>query len=91
MVKLKTVEGWGFTCLGYGTNEYGEVTKMFCKTCREFTPLTMNKTKLSAKFKGSGKFLEQSNAYVNGTHVIKKANFEKHLIFENDRESNSQA
>lgn len=85
MVKQKTVEGWGFACLGFETNEYGEVTKMFCKTCREFYSSNNEQNKLSAKFKGSGKFLEQSNAYVNGTRVIKKTNFEKHLNFENHR------
>ena len=85
MVKQKTVEGWGFSSLGYETDESGEVTKIFCKTCQEFYSVDEGQNELAAKCKGSAKFLHQSNAYVNGTHVIKKVNFEKHLTFANHK------
>ena len=39
--------------------------------------------KLVNKYKGSEKFLQQANAYVNGSSVVKKVNFEKHLQNEN--------
>jgi predicted DNA binding CopG/RHH family protein len=60
--------------------------KYFVKRVGSFTPLKMNK-QLSEKYKGLEKFLEQSNAYVNGMHVIKKANFAKHLLFENNKKA----
>ena len=87
MVKRKTVEGWGFSCLGYEIDKSGKVMKIFCKTCREFYSLEKEQNELAAKCKGSEKFLEQSNAYVDGTHVIKKVNFEKHLTFEKHKKA----
>ena len=87
MVKKKTVEGWGFSCLGYEIDKSGEVMKIFCKPCREFYSLEKEQNELAAKCKGSEKFLEQSNAYVNGTCVIKKVDFEKHLTFENHKKA----
>ena len=87
MVKQKTVEGWFFSCVGYEIDESGEVMKIFCKTCWEFYSLEKEQNELAAKYKGSEKFLEQSNAYVNGTRVIKKVNFEKHLTFENHKKA----
>ena len=83
MVKRKTVERWGFSCLGYEIDESGEVIKIFCKSCREFYSLEKEQNELASKCNGSEKFLEQSNTYVNGTRVIKKVNFENHLTFEN--------
>ena len=35
MVKEKTVKAWNFSNLGYEINEAGDVTKIFCKICRE--------------------------------------------------------
>ena len=35
MPSLKTVKGWGFSILGIETVENKEVTKIFCKACRE--------------------------------------------------------
>ena len=39
--------------------------------------------KLANKYKGSEKFLQQGNAYVNGSSIVKKVNFEKYLQHEN--------
>ena len=87
MVKVKTVEGWGFNCMGYETDECGEFTKKFCKICPTFYSSAHEQERLSTKCKGSGKFLQQSNAYVNVTNIIKKANFAKHLLFENHKKA----
>ena len=38
-----------------------------------------------SKVKGSKKFIDQSNAYIDGTVVVKKCNFEKHLTHENHK------
>ena len=43
MVKLRTVQGWGFSCLEYEVNDEGEVNKIICKICREFYPLSKNR------------------------------------------------
>ena len=65
MVKLRTVQGWGFSCLEYEVNDEGEVNKIICKICREFYSTEQEQKKLANKYKGSEKFLEQANAYVN--------------------------
>ena len=39
----KTVESWGFNDLGYECNEFGEVTVMFCRTCREYYSTKANR------------------------------------------------
>ena len=31
MVKLRTVQGWGFSCREYEVNDEGEVNKIICK------------------------------------------------------------
>ena len=36
-----------------------------------------------SKVKGSKKFIDQSNTYTDGTAVVKKCNFKKHLTHEN--------
>ena len=33
MVKLRTVQGWGFSCLEQEVNDEGEVNKIICKIC----------------------------------------------------------
>ena len=70
MVKLRTVQGWGFSCLEYEVNDEGEVNKIICKICREFYSTEQEQKKLANKYKGSEKFLEQANAYVNGSSVV---------------------
>ena len=40
---------------------------------------------MPSKVKGSKKFIDQSNAYIDGTAVVKKCNFEKHLTDENHK------
>ena len=83
MVELRTVQGWGFSCLEYEVNDEGEVNKIICKICREFYSTEQEQKKLANKYKVSEKFLQQANAYVNGSSVVTKANFEKHLQNEN--------
>ena len=77
MAKLRTVQGWGFSCLEYEVNDEGEVNKIICKICREFYSTEQEQKKLANKYKGSEKFLQQANAYINGSSVVKKVNFEK--------------
>ena len=38
-----------------------------------------------SKVKGSKKFIDQSNAYIDGTAVVKMCNFEKHFETLNSR------
>ena len=79
MVKLRTVQGWGFTCLEYKVNDEGEVNKIICKIFREFYSTEQEQKKFANKYKVSEKFLQQGNAYVNGSSIVKKVNFKKHL------------
>ena len=37
------------------------------------------KNAMLSKVKGSKKFINQSNAYIDGTAVVKMCNFEKHF------------
>ena len=85
MVKRTTVENWGFSCLGMEIDDSGEVVKIFCKTCRGFFSQEKEKNAMPSKVKGSKKFIDQSNAYIDGTAVVKKCNFEKHLTHENHK------
>ena len=83
MVKLRTVQGWGFSCLEHEVNDEGEVNKVICKICRKFYFTEQKQKKLANKNKVSQKFLQQANAYVNESSVVKKVDFEKHLQNEN--------
>ena len=83
MVKLRTVQGWGVSYLEYEVNDEGEVNKIICKICCEFYSTKQEQKKLANKCKGSEKFLQQANAYVNGSSIVKKSNVEKHLQNEN--------
>ena len=77
MVKLRTVRGWGFSCLEYEVNDEGEVNQIICKIFRKFYSTEQEQKKLVNKYKGSEKFLQQTNAYVNGSSVVKKSKFRK--------------
>ena len=83
--KLKTVQGWGFSCLEYKVNDEGGVNKIICKICRKFYSTEQEQKKLANKYKGSEKFLQQANAYINGSSIVKKVNFKKHLQNENHK------
>ena len=85
MVKRTTVENWGFSCLGMEIDDSGKVVKIFCKTCREFFSQEKEKNAMLSKVKESKKFINQSNACIDGTAVVKKCNFEKHLTHENHK------
>lgn len=75
MPNKKKVKSWGFSSLGFDCGEEGEVTKIWCKTCREFYSDSKNKTNanLNSFIKG------QQDKYVNGTSIIKKCNFSDHI------------
>ena len=85
MVWRKTVEGWGYSSLGFKLNEEGDVWLMFCKPCKEFYSSESQQKELSSKYKG--KFLEQANTFVKGTNTIKKNNFEIHLKSQNHKDA----
>ena len=84
MVELRTVQGWGFSCLEYEVNDEGEVNKIICKICHEFHSTKQEQKKVANKYKGSEKFLQQANVYVNGSSVVEKVSLEKHLQNENN-------
>ena len=79
MVKLRTVQGWGYSCLEYEVNDEGEISNIICKICHKFYFTKQELKKLANKYKRSEKFLQQANAYVNGSSVVKKENFQKYL------------
>ena len=66
-------------------DDSGEVVKIFCKTCRECFCEEKEKNAMLSKVKGSKKFIDQSNAYIDSTAVVKKCNLEKHLTHENHK------
>ena len=61
MVKMKTVLPWNFSCLEYEANNTGEVTKIFCKVCREFFSTKKKSTDLKGRVQGQlDKYIEVS-------------------------------
>ena len=69
MPNRKTLESWGFSNLGYECNEFGEVTVIFCGTCREYYSTNAISSSLSTLIKS------QVDKFVSGTNVVKKAIF----------------
>ena len=71
MPNRKTIGSWSFNNLGYESNEFGEVTVIFYKTCREY---------YSTNAISSSSFLikSQVDLFVSGTNV-KKSNFSDHI------------
>ena len=84
MVKL-TVQGWGFSCFEYEVNDEGEGNKIICQICHKFYSTEQEQKKSANKYKGLEKFLQQVNAYVNGSSIVKKIIFKKHLQNENHK------
>ena len=82
-VKLSTVRKWDFDCLGYKLNEEGCVSKIYCKTCREY--YLDEEKQSSTKSTGSVKVLVDT--YVKGTSVIKKNNFIDHITKNKDHQT----
>ena len=74
MPTKKKVDSWGYSILGYEF-EGNEVTKIWCKTCREFYSDTNNKESAHGKSFIKG----QLDKYVEGTSVVKKCNFADHV------------
>ena len=66
MPNRKTVESWGFNNLGYECNEYGEVTVIFCRTCREYYSTNAISSSSSTLIKS------QVDKFVSGTNIVKK-------------------
>ena len=69
----KTVENWGFNNLGYECNEFGEVTVMFCRTCREYYSTKAISSSSSTLIKS------QVDKFVSGPNAVKKSNFSDHI------------
>ena len=55
-----------------------------CKTCRELVSQEKEKNAMLSKIKGSKKFIDESNAYIDCTALV-KCNFEKHLTHKNHK------
>ena len=61
--------------MGYECNEEGEVTFVFCKTCREFYS-----DQRKHEVVGSSAFIkDQVDKYVTGTSVVKKNDLSEHF------------
>ena len=73
MPNRKTVESWSFNNLGYESNEFGEVTVIFCKTCRKYYSTNTISSLLSTLIK------LKVDKFVTGTNVVKKSNFSDHI------------
>ena len=73
MPNRKTIESWGFNNLGYEGNEFGEVTVIFCRTCREYYSTNAISSLSSTLIK------LQVDKFVSGTNVVKKSNFSDHI------------
>ena len=77
MIKMpskKTVDNWGFLCLGYNIGDNGEVTLIWCKTCREFFHYE-NKNAVHVK----GIAAIGSETFIKGTATVKNNNFADHV------------
>lgn len=74
MPSKKTIEKWGFNCLGYECDSEGDVTKIWCKLCREYATLV---TDIGHFKKGVAKL--SSEIFVKGTNIVKKNNFSDHV------------
>jgi hypothetical protein len=74
MPSKKTVDNWGFSCLGYDIGNNAEVTLIWCKTCREFFN---SESKNVAQAKGVAAI--GSEVFIKGTATIKKNNFADHV------------
>ena len=68
----KVVDSWGFSCIGYELDADNNITKIWCKTCREFYE---GKDSAGQK-KGVAKL--GSETYIKGTKIIKN-NFTDHV------------
>ena len=71
MVKVKTVLAWNFSCLRYEANDTREVTKFFCKVCREFFSTEKKSTDLKGRVQGQvDKYIEVSFFIFNFLLII---------------------
>ena len=73
MPHRKTIGSWGFNNLGCESNEFGEVTLIFCKRCCEYYSTNATSSSSSTLIKS------QVDKFVSGTNVVKKSNFLDHI------------
>ena len=73
MPTKQVVDSWGFLCIDYELDADNNITKIWCKTCREFYE---GKDSAGQK-KGVAKL--GSETYIKGTKIIKKNNFTDHV------------
>ena len=76
-VRLKTVRGWNFKCLGYEVDDDGIVTEIYCKTCRTFFIGEDGDIRHNNLTASSGSAKEMNDKYIKGTNVIIKGKFRK--------------
>ena len=74
-VRLTTVCGWNFRCLGYEVDDDGILTEIYCKTCRTFFMGEDGNIRHNNLTLSSGSAKEKNNKYIKGTNVIKKGKF----------------
>ena len=85
-VRLKTVRGWNFKCLGYEVDDDVIVTEIYCKTCRTFFMGEDGDIRHNNLTASSGSAKEMNDKYIKGTNVIKKVNFANHIAKNKDHE-----
>ena len=68
------VDKWGFSCLGYEIDSNSNVTKVWCKICREF--YESSSSSFSNK-KGVAK--KCADSFIKGTATVKKNNISDHI------------
>ncbi|XP_002130702.2 uncharacterized protein LOC100179588 [Ciona intestinalis] len=72
MVKASVIERWNLPEIGYEQNEKGNVTKIYCKLCKQ---VYADQYEITVH----GAVVNQMRKWVDGTGVIKKFNAIKHL------------
>ena len=85
-VRLTTVCGWNFRCLGYEVDDDGIVTEIYCKTCQTFFMGEDGNIRHNNLTASSGSAKEMNDKYIKGTNMIKKINFANHVAKNKDHE-----
>ena len=68
MAKLSTVQGWGFSCIGYEVAADGvTVTSIYCKTCRDFFTTANDNSTFKNK---AGIVKQQADTFVKGNTTV---------------------
>ena len=77
MPSTKKVQAWGFKYVGLESDENGEVTKVYCKICREYSAL-IGSGGITHNKEGIGKVA--TDVFVTGIKVVKRNNFCDHVL-----------